>query len=75
MIFRHPEQAKRPSFLDIVVALQKPDFQILKLSEEGVDKLSNILGAGLETSKDLYVDLQNAYRKCDTNLNQAIMAA
>ena len=53
----------RPSFLNIVVTLQKPDFQILKWPLQDSDILSRTLGAGLDKSRNLYVDLQNVYKK------------
>ena len=60
---RDPDETKRLTFLNIVVALQKPDFQLLKLSLQESDSLSRVLGASLEVSKNLYADLQNMYTK------------
>ncbi len=60
---RHPDESKRQSFLNIVVALQKPDFQILKWPESEGDGLSRTLGADLHHSNELYLDLQNKYKK------------
>lgn len=59
---RHPDELKRPSFLNIVVALQQPDFKILSdWTSPTFDTLSGILGVGLDKSKDLYLDLQKTY--------------
>lgn len=54
---------ERPAFLNIVVALQKPDFQILKWTDQNPDSLASILGARMDSSKNLYLEVQNAYKK------------
>ena len=51
-ICRHPDEKKRPSFLNIVVALQQPDFLILNRKSQTVAAVQ---------SNDLYQDLQGLY--------------
>ena len=61
--------AERPSFCDIVVSLQLPDFQILKWSPSDEAKYSQAaktLGEDIEMGQDLYPELQKKYLKEDT---------
>ena len=55
---------ERPSFCDIVVSLQLPDFQILKWSVSDEDKYSQpakTLGTAIEKGHGLYPELQGKY--------------
>ena len=74
LIFRHPDAAKRPSFMDITTQLQKSDFQILKWNEEegeeegkSLSEEAKILGRPLEAGGQLYKDLQNTYVYVNVN--------
>ena len=63
---RHPEPSSRPQFCAIVVTLQQPDFQILKLTQEDIaafdDEKAGVLGSPLEKGCCLYHDLQFTYK-------------
>ena len=62
--FRNPEADERPAFVDIMIPLQKPDFQILKWSEDDFassSAASRTLGAPLEAGLALHRDLQRTY--------------
>ncbi len=64
--FRNPDPLLRPSYMDITAQLQKPDYQVLKWSEEaGVHSCSSseakVIGATLEAGCHLHQDLQKAY--------------
>ena len=61
MYYRHPEPEKRPLFFDIMIPLQKPDFQILKWSDKEGKGEALTLGAPLEKGHHLYRDLQREY--------------
>ena len=61
---RKPEAEQRPAFTDIMVLLQKPDFQILKWSKEDIKSSSTAaitLGSSLEAGLGLHKDLRRAY--------------
>lgn len=66
-MYRHPKAPSRPNFSDIVVALQHPDFQILKWSQTDIESCENanasVLGSALEDGHFLYADLQHTYKK------------
>lgn len=62
--FRHSQPASRPTFTDMVVLLQRPDFQLLWWSEE--DKVSysekaRTLGGPVEDGEEMYMELQKTY--------------
>ena len=64
VLYRNDEVAERPSFCDIVVSLQLPDFQILKWSPSDEAKYSQAaktLGEAIEMGRDLYPELQGKY--------------
>ena len=64
LLYRHPEAAQRPSFPDILIPLQKPDFQVLQWSSEELTLYSEeerTLGAALEAGHQLHSDLQIKY--------------
>lgn len=61
---RHPQPASRPTFTDVVVLLQRPDFQLLRWSEE--DKIAysekaRTLGGPVEDGEEMYTELQKLY--------------
>ena len=54
----------RPTFCDIVVSLQQPDFQILKWSsadEAKYSKAARTLGSAIEKGHGLHPELQRSY--------------
>ena len=64
--YRNPDSTRRPTFCDIVVSLQRPDFQILKYSEEDQTKHSKealTLGQDMQRASGLYLDLQRIYHQ------------
>ena len=65
--YRHPDPDSRPAFCNLMLLLlQRPDFQLLKWSEEDeatFSKKSRTLGGPLEDGEELYTELQNAYSK------------
>ena len=61
---RHPQPESRPTFTNILVSLQRPDFQLLKWTPEDIatiNESARILGAPLEEGECLYTELQNTY--------------
>ena len=60
---RHAEKSCRPTFTRLLQALSSPVTDLLRLSEEDarVHPQSAVLGAPLETSKDVYPELQGTY--------------
>ena len=63
-LFRNPEADERPAFVDIMIPLQKPDFQILQWSEQDKKSSSDVartLGSSLEAGLSLHRDLQRSY--------------
>ena len=75
-LYRHPKPSIRPQFSDMVVALQQPDFQILKWTQTDIatfdSENARVLGSLLEEGHCLYHDLQFTYKSsdCDTCDNQ-----
>ena len=64
LLYRKPGASDRPGFLDIMVPIQKPDFQVLKWSSEEVNSYSErarTLGAPLDAGLQLHRDLQRTY--------------
>ena len=62
---RNPDPGWRPSFADILISLQKPDFQILNWTAKETNmysEKSRTLGAGLDVGHQLHTDLQKMYR-------------
>lgn len=62
---RNPQENERPSFCNIVVSFQLPDFQILNWSHSDktlYSEASQRLGGPIETGKELYTELQKRYR-------------
>ena len=63
-ICRNPDEAVRPTFCEIVVSLQQPDFQILKWSsadEAKYSKAARTLGSPIEKGHGLHPELQRSY--------------
>ena len=61
---RHPEAESRPTFFDILLVLQRPDFQLLKWKPEdeaAYSQEARTLGSLAEAGKELYAELQNMY--------------
>ena len=61
---RNPEATQRPTFFDVTVSLQKPDFMLLHWSveEENMCKEdARTLGSPLEAGHQLHMDLQKTY--------------
>ncbi len=64
LLIRKPEADERPAFVDIMIPLQKPDFQVLNWSEQDTKSSSTAartLGSALEAGLCLYKDLQRVY--------------
>ena len=64
VIDRNPDASHRPAFPDIMIPLQKPDFQILKWDDKdssSSDGKAKILGAPLQEGLPLHKDLQRTY--------------
>ena len=61
---RNPEHSQRPPFSSIVVYLETSDEDLLKWNEGDriVGKNAHILGAPLEESSDLFINLQRVYQ-------------
>ena len=61
---RNPEAASRPKFCDFIIELQRPDFKILKWSENDKaisSEKAMTLGAPIEEGASLFEDLQYTY--------------
>ena len=75
---RNPDEAVRPTFCEIVVSLQQPDFQILKWSsadEAKYNKAARTLGSALEKGHGLHPELQRSYLRkgsADSSSNSLI---
>ena len=63
-LHRSPEPVSRPTFPDIQVDLQRPDFKLLTWTPEDVaayTEQARTLGAPLEAGGKLYTDIQKTY--------------
>ena len=58
---RNPVPELRPSFSDMFLELQQPDFKLLTWTAEDVTEQARTLGAPLEAGKELYTDIQRLY--------------
>ena len=61
---RNPVPELRPSFSDMFLELQQPDFKLLTWTAEDVTAYSEqarTLGAPLEAGEELYTDIQRLY--------------
>ena len=61
---RNPEASSRPTFPEIQVELQRPDFKLLTWTAENVaayTEEARTLGAPLEAGEELYTNIQNTY--------------
>ena len=57
-------------FCDLLLLLQRPDFQLLRWSEEDVatfSKKARVLGGPLEDGEELYTELQTVFSKSDSS--------
>ena len=66
---RNPEPMCRPTFPEIQVELQRPDFKLLTWTAEDVAAYSEearTLGAALEDGEELFTDIQETYKACIT---------
>jgi hypothetical protein len=62
--YRNPDANERPAIQDVMMPLQKPDFQILRWESEDASSSAaeaTILGALLQDGFHLYEDLQKTY--------------
>ncbi len=61
--FRHPDTKFRPSFRDIVIALNGSIVNVLSIPEEdsSTHPLARVLGATLEAGENMYIQLQIRY--------------
>ncbi|CAI8017965.1 Ephrin type-A receptor 8 (Fragment) [Geodia barretti] len=60
----NPESDSRPTFPEIQVELQRPDFKLLTWTAEDVaayTEEARTLGAPLEVGNELYIDIQKTY--------------
>ena len=63
---RNPEPDHRPTFPEILVGLQRPDFKLLTWTAEDVaayTEEARTLGAPLEAGEELYTDIQKLYSR------------
>ena len=61
---RQPESIRRPTFPQLVELLSRADFELFVWEEEDLrnsDPQVKVIGAPLETAKDLYLELQRTY--------------
>ena len=66
LLFRNPDAELRPSFPDIQLELQRPDFKLLTWTAEDVaghTEQARTLGAPLEAGEELYADIQSMYHR------------
>ena len=69
---RNPESDSRPTFPEIQVELQRPDFKLLTWTAEDVaayTEETRTLGAPLEAGEELYTDIQKSYIVTDIAQN------
>ena len=63
-LFRQPESSRRPKFPQLVEMLSRADFELFAWEEEDLksnDPQVKVIGAPLETAKNLYPELQRSY--------------
>lgn len=60
---RHPRTDCRPTFGSILEALCRPEFELMMWKDDdvGSDPMSKVIGAPLESGKDLFTKLQTSY--------------
>ena len=64
LLCRHSEPELRPTFFDVLLVLQRPDFQLLNWLPDDVATYSEqarTLGAPVEAGEELYTELQKTY--------------
>jgi len=65
-VYRHPDPDSRPLFYDLLLLLQRPDFQLLRWSAEDevvYSEKARTLGGPVEDGVELYAELQESYSK------------
>ena len=63
-ICRHPDTNSRPTFFNILLDLQRPDFQLLKWTLEDVAAYreeARTIGTSVEVGQELFTELQQLY--------------
>jgi len=63
LYFRHPDTESRPTFSELREALSQSEAELLAWSEKDkkVHQQATVLGAPLESGKDLYLELQEMH--------------
>ena len=62
--FRQPDSIQRPTFPQLIEMLSRTDFKLFAWEEEdlrGGDLRVKVIGAPLETAKNLFLELQKSY--------------
>ena len=62
---RQPEKKQRPTFLQLVELLSRANFELFVWEEEDLNDLDpqvKVIGAPLETARNLYLNLQRSYQ-------------
>ena len=64
-IYRHPSPSSRPSFQDILTALQKDEQEVLEIPTDAAQSHSSatVLGASLGAGAAMYQDLHLQYSR------------
>ena len=63
-MYRHPAAVQRPTFNELQISLQQPDYELLKWSEEDKATYSEntrTIGATFQEGESLFRMLQNSY--------------
>ena len=63
-MYRHPDASHRPTFNDLQISLQQPDYELLKWSEEDKATYSEnarTIGATFQDGESLFTDIQTMY--------------
>ena len=60
---RHTHASGRPRFRELTIDLTGNELDVLSIPEEDLHthKLAGVLGAPVDSAKDMYLDLQNKY--------------
>ena len=70
--YRQPQTTHRPTFPQLVELLSRADFELFSWEEEDMvdcDPLAKVIGAPLETSKNLYKALQMSYQQLNLEIS------
>ena len=68
MTCRHPAAVQRPTFTDLQISLQQPDYELLKWSEEDKATYSEnarTIRATFQEGESLFIKLQKSYLRID----------